>query len=153
MIQKFVINSKTGKKYVVNCPGWNDGVGPGAPAGTLWMKSQTDDNWYEINVSGPYNSVDVYINPTSIGWESNDLGFQLLYNLTDGKIYQIYLTGTGAGTSIVINQTPWVVESDYKPYLLLKSITNGLFHRAYLSGNAGSVILLVDQNGIQTDKL
>lgn len=153
MIQKVVINNKTGKKYVVNCPGWNDGVGPGAPAGTLWMQSQTDNNWYAINVSGTNNLVDVYVNPTTIGWESNDLGFQLLYNNTDGNVYQVYLTGTGAGTTIEVNQTPWITELDFKPYLLLQSITDGLFHRTYISGNAGSVTLSVDQSGIRTNEL
>ena len=148
MIKKTVI--KNGKKYIVNAPGWEDGIGPSAPAGTLWMRSATDGKWYFMNVFGPSGSVDVYTDPTPLTWQSpgQDFGYQLLYNYYDGNVYQVYLSGSGAAADIYISQTPWLISSDYKPYLWLQSITDGYFYEVYASGSIGSVELVVNQNGI-----
>lgn len=39
-----------GKRYIVNCVSWDEGIGPGGPVGTLWLQS-TDGSWYAVNVS------------------------------------------------------------------------------------------------------
>jgi len=142
---------RNGKKYIVNTPddgdcGWGDGVGPGGQAGTLWMKSITDDLWYEVNLVGTsgsfLNPPTIYVNPTPINWVSSDLGYQLLYY--SSSVYQTFLSGSGAAVTMSISQTPWPDSSDAKPYLLLRSLTDGYYYPIY--AKSGSIYLEVNQN-------
>ncbi len=144
MIKKTII--KNGVKYIVNAPGWNDDVGPGAPAGTLWMQSITDGNWYAINLIGTSGSTAIYVNPTPLTWQSpgQDFPYQLLYCYQNDNVYQTYLSGSGANVTMSISQTPWPVSGDYKPYLWLQSITDQYFYAVY--AKSGSITLFVDQN-------
>ena len=148
MIRRTII--KNGKKYLVNAPGWEDGIGSLAPPGTLWEQSITDNSWYSVNVFGPSGSVVTYVNSTPLTWQSpgQDFGYQLLYNDFDGNVYQVYLSGSGIDADLLISQTPWPLNSDYKPYLFLQSVTDNYFYKVYASGSVGSVELVVDQNGI-----
>lgn len=135
MIKKTII--KNGVKYIVNVPGWNDDVGPGAPAGTLWMRSITDNNWFAVTLTGTSASAALSINQTPLTFATNDLGYQLV--LGSGSVYQVYLSGSaGAVTSKV---AVWPLNSDYKPYLWLQS-TDRNFYKVNVSGSS----LLVDQN-------
>lgn len=130
MIQKIVINN--GKKYVVNAPGWNDDVGPGAPTGVLWLKSITDSMWYEVKLTGsPASSFSV--NPTPLTLSTNDLGYQLLQS-TNGNVYQVYLSGSGAGVTVLLNTSPWPVDDDFKSNLFLQSKTDGFGYSVVVQG-------------------
>ena len=143
MIKKTVI--KNGKKYIVNAPGWEDGIGPGAPDGTLWMRS-TDLNWYAVTLTGTSGSAAISINQTPLTWQSpgGDAGFELVYNNTTNKPHQVLLTGNAGAVAISVNQTPWSNLLDYKPFLGLKS-TDGNFYYVFVSGTPVSV-LSVNQN-------
>jgi hypothetical protein len=54
-----------------------DGIGSGCSVGILWMKS-TDDNWYEIALTGTSASAAILVNQTPLAWQDNSLGYQLL---------------------------------------------------------------------------
>lgn len=131
-----------GKKYLVNCAGWNDDVGSGAPIGTLWIQSITDGRWYDVTLTGTSASAGIYVNPTPLSWysPSQDFGYQLLSY--SGSVYQVYLSGSGASASMISSTTPWPISSDYKPYLFLQS-TDSNFYSVYVTGSS---TLFVDQN-------
>ena len=80
MIKRIII--KNGKKYMVNSPSWDDGigddygVGSGGPLGTLWMS--LSGSWYSMNTSGSSGSVTTFINQTTTSYQDNSLGYQLL---------------------------------------------------------------------------
>jgi len=135
MIKRTII--KNGKKYIVNTAGWNDDVGPGAPAGTLWMQSATDGNWYAVTLTGTSASAALSINQIPLTLATNDLGYQLV--LGSGSVYQVYLSGSAG--SVVIKTAAWPIDDDYKPYLRLLS-NDGNFYNVNISGSS----LLVDQN-------
>jgi hypothetical protein len=137
MIRKTVI--RNGKKYIVNTAGWNDDVGPGAPAGTLWMRSATDNNWYAVTLTGTSASAAISINQTPLTLATSDLGYQLVFDGYNGVVAQVYLSGSAG--SVVTKIASWPISSDYKPYLMLKSI-DGNFYHVNVSGSA----LVVDQN-------
>ena len=138
---------KNGKKYIVNCSGWNDDVGPGAPAGTLWMQSISDGLWYEVNITGTSGSTSLYVNPTPLTWQSpgQDLGYQLLLCPDDNKVYQTYLSGSASNVTMSVSQTSWPISSDYKPYLFLTSITDGYMYPVYI--RSGSIYFEINDNG------
>ena len=135
MIKRVII--KNGKKYIVNTAGWNDDVGPGAPAGTLWMQSITDGNWYAVTLTGTSASAALSINQTPLTLATNDLGYQLV--LGSGSVYQVYLSGSAGAVSS--KTAVWPINDDYKPYLWLKS-TDGNYYNVNISCSS----LKVDQN-------
>ena len=138
MIKKTII--KNGKKYIVNAPGWNDDVGPGAPAGTLWMRSVTDNSWYVVTLTGTSASAALSINKTASVWQSpgQELGYQLVLS-NNGNVYQVYLSGSAG--NITSKTAVWPIVSDYKPYLWLKS-TDGNYYNINISASS----IVVDQN-------
>jgi hypothetical protein len=140
MDRRVVISN--GKKYIVNCAGWNDDVGPSASPGTLWMRSITDDRWYSVTLTGTSASTAIYVNPTPLSWYSPgpDFGYQLLSY--SGSVYQVYLSGSGASARITASTTPWPISSDYKSELFLQS-TDSNFYSVYVTGSKS---LFVDQN-------
>ena len=87
MVKRVII--KNGKKYIVNTVGYNDDVGPSAPAGTLWMQS-TDGNWYQVTLAGTAIS----INQTPLTWVSpgQELGYELVQDTISNNFYQDFLT-------------------------------------------------------------
>jgi len=141
---------KNGKKYIVNTPGWEDGIGPGAPFGTLWMLS-TDGNWYEVTLNGTSgsfaNSSSLVVNQTPLTWASNDSGYQLLLCPQDNLVYQAYLSGSAGDVTMSISQVPSgsaMAGGDYKPYLLMRSTVDRYFYPVY--AKSGSIYLFTDQN-------
>lgn len=147
MIQKMIVK-KDGKKYMVTAPGWNDDVGMGGPTGTLWMQS-TDGKWYAVNVTGTSGSAVVSINQTPLPVNTNDLGYQLLYDSANGNTYQVFLSGTAGSVTINVNPVPWAGNNGYKPFFNLQSVTDGSFYQVYLSG-AVTPVLTVNQNSKTT---
>jgi len=140
------IVKKDGKKYLVNVSGYNDDVGPLAPAGTLWLQSITDNLWYSVNLTGTSASAARYVNPVSLDWQSvggQDFGYQLVQNITNNQVYQVYLSGSGAAATVLVSNNSWSLNTDYKPYLYLTSISDNNF---YIVNITGSVALIVDQN-------
>lgn len=141
MIKKVVI--KNGKKYIVNTTTWEDvgggdfGVGPGGAIGTAWMQS-TDKNWYAVKVSGSLSASVVNVNQTTIGYQDNSLGSQLLA-CDDGKKYLVYLTGVPNAVTFTVSQSAYNGTTDPKPDLLLQSITDSNYYMLYLH-NSASVI-------------
>lgn len=147
MMQKMIV-TKDGKKYMVTAPGWNDDVGPGGPAGTLWMES-TDGNWYAVNVTGTSGSAVVSVNQTPLTVFTNDIGYQLLYDASNGNTYQVFLSGTAGSVTINVNPVPWAASTSPKPYFSLQSVTDGSFYQVYLTG-AVTPVLTVNQNSKTT---
>lgn len=149
MIKRIII--RNGKRYVVNTPGWNDGVGPGAPFGTLWEQSTTDNNWYSVNLTGTSGSLSIYVSSST--WQSpgQDFGYQLV-QANDGDVYQVYISGSGASANLYVSQTSWPIQSNYKPYLILQSITDGNYYVVSLSTTtSGSVDYTADTTFITAD--
>lgn len=137
MIKRIII--KNGKKYIVNTAGWNDDVGPGVPAGTLWMQSITDGNWYAVTLTGTSASAALSINQTPLTLTTNDLGYQLVLDSYSGSVAQVYLSGSASAVTAIV--ATWPLSSDYKPYLWLQS-TDGNYYNVNVSGSS----LVVDQN-------
>ena len=131
---------KNGKKYIVNTVGWDDGVGAGCPEGTLWMTSVANGLWYAINATGTAGSAAVSINQTTIGWQDNSLGYQLV-SADNGNIYAVYLTGIPNSVVFTVSQSAYTGSSGAKPYLLLQSVTDGNYYQFYLKNNSGSIQL------------
>ena len=139
---------RNGKKYVVNTPsygdcGWEDGIGAGAPTGTLWMYDADAGGWFAITLTGTSASAMLHVDQNALTWASNDLGYNLLYDNSNGKVYQTYLSGSSGSVNIYLSQTPWPDQTDYKPYLWLLS-TDNYFYAVYASGSAP--VFFVDQN-------
>jgi hypothetical protein len=133
MIKRIII--KNGRKYIVNVCGWEDGIGPGSPTGTLWMQS-TDGNWYAVSLTGTGVSTSININQTPLNLQTNDLGYQLLYGISDGNVYQIYLSGNSGSVTLNVNPSPVVNPgTNYKPFLVLHSITDGNYYKVYLNSS------------------
>lgn len=132
MIKQVVVSN--GKRYIVNAPGWNDDVGPGASVGTMWMKDTADNLWYAVTLTGSPAAA-FFVDPTPISpvvnGFTNDLGYQLLQS-TNGNVYQILLTG-GA---VVVNPVPWINPLDYKSNLFLMSQTDLFGYPVVLQGLA-----------------
>lgn len=153
MQRKIVVNK--GKKYIVNVIGWDDGVGPGAPVGTLWMQS-TDGNWYSINASGSTGTGDlsVLVNQTSIGWQppGPDYGYQLIA-CDDGHTYAVYLTGTSPLVTFTVSQSAYTGSSDPKPYFYFYSITDGNYYVVGLHNTSGSIQTTTNQGGPSTSSI
>jgi len=150
MIKRIVL--KKGKKYIVNCVGWEDGIGPGGPSGTLWMKS-TDGNWYAVSITGTNPSATIYINQSPLqyygnNFQTNDLGYQLL-NGSGGNIYQIYLSGNAGSVTINVNLVPVLGVGNGKPYFNLQSITDTAYYQVYL--NASNVLTVNQSSHIVLD--
>ena len=120
------------------------GIGSGCAIGTLWMQS-TDNNWYEINITGSSGSAAVYVNQTPLIWQDNSLGYQLL-QANGGDVYKVYLSGSSGDVSMSIEQTPWPSNLDYKPYLFMRSATDGCFYVVSASVSASVVSVGVNQN-------
>lgn len=142
MLKRVII--RNGKKYIVNVASWDScdeaGVGPGAPAGTLLMKSITDSNWYEVTLTGTSGSAAVSVNQTASTWKSpgQDFGYQLILG-SGSVVYQVYLSGSAGAVTTKV--AAWPLGGDYKPYLFMKS-TDGNFYNVGVSGSS----LLVNQN-------
>ena len=123
---------KNGKKYIVNAPGWNYDVGPGAPPGDLFMFSATDGRWYQVNLTG-HPAASFSVNPTPLTLSTNDLGYELVKS-SNGNTYQVYLSGSGGAAVVLVNTTPWSNPLDYKPSLFLRSVTDNFGYNVYLVG-------------------
>ena len=150
MHRRTIINK--GKKYIVNCVGFDDAIGSGGSIGTLWMKS-TDENWYSVNVSGISGSASISINQNPLLWHSpgQDVGNQLLL-CDDGNSYVLYLTGTSPFVSFNITQVPFPGSAQPKPDLLLQSVTDGNFYIVTLHKNSsGSIGYTADTTLITAD--
>ena len=141
MVKRVII--KNGKKYIVNTVGYNDDVGPSAPAGTLWMQS-TDGNWYQVTLAGTAIS----INQTPLTWVSpgQELGYELVQDTISNNVYQVFLTGNAG--AVTINTALWPINSDFKPFLSLKS-TNGSFYNVNVTGGALVVDVSSKWNPVQ----
>jgi len=150
MTKRIII--KNGKKYIVNVPSWGEGIGSGGPIGTLWMKSITDGNWYPVNVSGPPAASVVSVTQTSLGYQDNQLGNQLL-PCDDGLSYIVYLTGVPNAVTFTVTQTPFTGSNVPKPNLLLQSVTNSNFYMVTLKNNAGTIEPLVNQSAISASRI
>ena len=135
MLKRVII--RNGKKYIVNIPSFSEDVGSAAPAGTLWMQSITDGNWYAVTLAGTSASAALAINQTPLALTTNDLGYQLV--LGSGSVYQVYLSGSSS--AVVAKTAVWPINDDYKPYLWLQS-DDGNFYNVNISGSS----LEVDQN-------
>lgn len=160
MQQRIVVNK--GKKYIVNCVGWEDmGIGPGFAVGQLTLKSYTDLYWYIVSASGSVGTASVYVSQsvlTAFGTSSyydQNYPYQLLYS-TDGNTYQVYLSGSAPNATVMVSQSMWATGSyirnwqnaiidTAKPYLYLQSITDGNFYTFYLSSSEGTTYLVSDQ--------
>ena len=141
MQQITVINN--GVRFRVNVPSWEDGIGAGAPEGTLWMKSD-DGIWYAITATSTSPTAAISVNQTPIGWEDNSLGYQLLA-ADNGNTYAVYLTGVPNSVTFTVSQSAYSGSSQPKPYLLLQS-TDGNYYRVFLADNAGTIEAEVDQS-------
>lgn len=135
MIKKIVI--KNGKKYSVNAPGWDDGIGAGCPVGTLWMLSD-DASWYAVQVSGSGGGADVYVDQTALTYVDNALGIQLVL-CDNGNSYETYLLGTSPTVTFNVSQSAYSGSSPPKPYLFLESITDHNFYVVTLVDNVGTI--------------
>ena len=138
--------SKNGKNYLVNAVGWEDGIGPGAPPGTLWMIS-TDGKWYSVNISGSSSSAKLFVSQSALSWQppGPDFGYQLLQG-DDGKSYFVYLSGSSP--SIVISQSAYTGSATSKPNLLLQSSADGNFYVVGLHNNSGQISASVNSSYI-----
>ena len=133
------------------------GIGPGSPAGFLWMKS-SDLNWYQISLSGSNPSASLYINqnPLTYGsssnaglYQDNSLGYQLLQG-SDGNVYPIFLSGNSGSVTLKVSQSIWSNPYDYKPYLLMKSITDSKFYIVAVLVASGTSSLYISQSSATT---
>ena len=140
---------KNGKKFIVNAPCWSDGVGSGAPQGTLWMMS-TDNKWYPVNVSGSAPNIVVYVSQSALTWQSpsQDAGNQLLL-ANNGNSYLVYLSGSVPNVNFYVSQTPF--NASPKLNLLLSSVTDGKFYVVALNATSGSIGYTVDNTNIKVD--
>jgi len=137
---------KNGRKYIVNAPGWEDGIGPGCPTGTLWLKSN-NGSWYAVNATGIAGSVTTVVNQTTIGYQDNSLGSQIVA-CDDGKSYLVYLTGVPNSVTLTISQSAYGTASiNAKPYLLLQS-TDRNYYIVGLHNNAGTIQTAINQTPI-----
>lgn len=159
MQQRTVISN--GKRFIVNCADYDEGVGAGFAVGQLTLKSYTDLYWYVLNASGSVGSVVMKVNTgslTSFGTSSYyDLNFPYqLLGSNDGNVYQIYLVGSGSGATLTVSQSMYqsgsfitsstgAVIDIGKPYLFLQNETDGNYYRAYLSSSGGTTSLVVNQ--------
>lgn len=146
---------RNGKKYIVNTPdwdnnpvGWEDGIGSGGQVGTLWMIS-TDGNWYPVNTTLSQGTQHISVNQTSIGYQDNSTGVQLLL-CDDGNSYLTYLSGSPNNVVFQVNQTPFTGSAYPKPDLLLQSVTNGNYYMVTLINNSGTIQPSVNQNYISS---
>ena len=135
MIKKIVI--KNGKKYIVNAPGWEDGIGAGRSVGTLWMLSD-DASWYAVSISGSGAFADVYVDQTALSWADNSLGIQLVL-CDNGNSYETYLLGTSPTVTFNVSQSAYSGSSPPKPYLFLESSADHNFYVVTLVDNAGTI--------------
>ena len=146
MIKRIII--RNGKKYIVNACGWEDGIGAGAPAGTLWLTSADDGNWYSVNASGSIGSITTIVDQVPIGYSDNSLGSQIVA-CDDGNSYFVYLTGTPNSVTFTVSQSVYGTASvDAKPYLLLRSTTDGNFYELFLHDIAGTITPVINQTPI-----
>lgn len=173
MQKRTVVNN--GKRYLVNVPGWEDGIGAGFAVGQLVMKS-TDGLWYITTASGSAPNAIAFVSTASLPFQSGSIWTQNDYTASvapwpsfyeqnfpyqivganDGKGYQVYLTGTAPSTALAVSQSA-IYPNAYitnslgavidiaKPYLLLQSITDFNYYRAYLLNTAGTITLEIDQ--------
>jgi hypothetical protein len=136
---------RNGKKYIVNTPddgdcGWEDGIGPGGPAGKLWLLNSTDGLWYEVSLTGTSASAIIYVNQTPLNWASNDLGYQ--YLCYGGGSYILSVSGSTNQVTASLAAGP-LTSSDCKPNIWLQSISDGYI---YSVSATGSTKPFVDQN-------
>ena len=143
MNQVFV--KSKGRTYLVNTPGFEDGIGPGCPFGIAWMQDELGQ-WYSVQLTGLSGSLSFSVTPIpmsdwAVGFYANDFGFQLL-QADDGFIYQVSVNS--AGPSVVISQTPSQFQS-FKPFLYLQSNTDGAYY--YISAVNDSGVITLPLNG------
>lgn len=134
------------------------GIGPGSPAGFLWMQS-SDLNWYQISLSGSNPSASLYINQNPLTYGSSSdaglyvdpqsFGYQLLQG-SDGNVYPIFLTGNSGSVTMNVSQSTWPNIYDYKPYLLLRSITDSRFYIVSVLVTGGVSSLYISQSSAMT---
>ncbi len=174
-MQRTIISN--GKRYLVNVPTWEDGIGPGFALGQLVLKSNTDLRWYMVYCTG---SVAVmYISqsalpfvPTGSAWSqgANTASYQntttfyeqnfpyQILGSNDGNAYAIYLSGTAPAVTLVVSQSAWgsayitnsqgAVIDIAKPHLLLQNGTTGNYHYAGLTTTLGTTTISVSQTAI-----
>ena len=140
-MQKRIVVSN-GKRFLVNVPGWEDGVGAGCPSGTAWLSDGTD--WYSVQLTGLSGSLS-FQTPTqliipSVGQYANDYGFQLVM-ADDGLVYEVSIV---AG-AVSIAQTPSSLQSS-KPFLFLQSKTDGAYYYVSAKNTAGTITLVINDN-------
>jgi hypothetical protein len=146
MQKRIVINK--GKKYIVNAPGGDDGIGAGCPSGIAWLQDDLDA-WQSVQLTGLSGSLVTPlafsitpISTNSVGMNANDFGFQIIM-ANDNLNYEVSVDS--AGPTLVIDQTP----SDYassKPFLFLQSITDGAYYYVSALNTAGTITLVINDN-------
>lgn len=139
-MQKRIVMSG-GKRFLVNVPGWEDGVGAGCPSGTAWLAEGS--TWYSVQLTGLSGSLSfdtpAPIGP-SVGQYANDYGFQLVM-ADDGLVYEVSIVGG----VVAISQTPSSLQSS-KPFLFLQSVTDGAYYYVWAKNTAGTITLVINDN-------
>lgn len=141
-----IVKIVNGKRYLVNVAGWNDDVGPGAPAGQLWMQSSTTGEWYPVYIVGSSespSSLTMSVSQSVLPWQSADWGTQLVA-CNDGFSYIVYLTGSVTSASLFVSQSAYGSGSLGKPSLVLKSITDGNYYSVNLVSGSDGVKFAID---------
>lgn len=132
-----------GKKYLVNAPGWEDGIGPGSSIGTLWM-SEGSSSWYSVFISGSNNAAALQVSQSVIAPYSDfSLGYQLV-QCDDGRSYFVYLSGNPPSVTFNVSQSAYTGSASPKPNLLIQSTADSNFYKVYLHNGAGTITAVVD---------
>ena len=162
MQQRMIISK--GKKYLVNCPGDEAGVGAGFAVGQLTLKSYDDLYWYIITASGSSPNASVYVSESQLSYYGTSSFYDLnapyqLLGSSDGNTYQVYLTGTAPNATVTVSQSIYATGSyitssngtgsyvilTAKPFLILQSITDFNYYIASLQTISGVTSLVVGQ--------
>lgn len=140
-MQKRIVISN-GKKFLVNAPGYEDGVGPGASVGTLWM-SEGSASWFAVVITGSKNTAVLSVSQSRLPYTDNSLGYQLVSG-DDGRSYFVYLSGNLPTVTFNVSQSAYTGSASSKPNLLIQSSTDSNFYKVYLHNSAGTITAVVD---------
>jgi len=141
-MQRRVVFSK-GKRFLVNAVGWEDGIGPGASIGTLWM-SEGSASWYPIFITGSKNTATLVVSQSVLpNYTDNSVGYQLLAG-DDGRSYFVYLSGNPPTVTFNVSQSAYTGSASPKPDLLLQSTTDNNFYKVYIHNSGGVKTAVVD---------
>ena len=122
--------NKNGRSYLVTAAGWEDGIGPGASIGTIWM-SEGSASWYSVFITGSKNTAALSISQSTLPYGDNSVGYQLV-QCDDGNSYFCYLSGTPPTVTFNVSQSAYTGSATPKPDLLLQSVTDGNFYMVTL---------------------